>query len=134
MLIIFMVFGCFCLGFTSCKCFEYQARVTRIGSGYIHPYNNAYCVEINSIKYFPEEIYIESSRSDERYLVNPVDGMKVTVFCLHGNNKLKFIAGEYTEETLEKYFTIGTTNIVVFLVIVLVCVVILVANINRSKK
>lgn len=106
-----------CASLTSCKWLEIPANAEYIGTGYIQNDRGIYYVEINSIRYSPERIYTNSSNRHGKNMMDPVEGMKVTCFHLHGNPEVTFIVGEHSEEYLEEYFTTNETSTVIFAVI-----------------
>lgn len=102
---IVMVFVSLLLGLAGCGCFENPADAERIGSGYIKYDRGRYFVEIDSVKYSPKMVYANSSSRDGKNTMEPVDGMLVTVFRVHGNSYVNFIAGDISREYLEDYFS-----------------------------
>ena len=121
----FMLLMLVCLSFclTSCRWFENPANAERIGSGYIQYDKGLYYVEIDSVRYSPDRIYTNSSSRDGKNMMDPVNGMEVTCFRIHGKSHVEFIAGNQTEEYLEDYFTTNSTAIVVLCVILVLCVI-----------
>ena len=110
-------------GFTSCSWFDVPADARRIGCGYIQYDRGIYFVEIDSVKYNPSRVYANSSSRDGKNMMDPVDGMMVTCFTLQGNDKVEFIAGDLSEEYLEKYFWKNYTMAAIFGLLLLVCVI-----------
>lgn len=121
----FMLLMLVCLSFclTSCSWFENPANAERIGSGYIQYDKELYYVEIDSVRYSPDRIYTNSSSRDGKNMMDPVNGMEVTCFRIHGKSHVEFIAGNQTEEYLEDYFTTNSTAIVILCVILVLCVI-----------
>lgn len=121
----FMLLMLVCLSFclTGCRWFENPANAERIGSGYIQYDKGLYYVEIDSVRYSPDRIYTNSSSRDGKNMMDPVNGMEVTCFRIHGKSHVEFIAGNQTEEYLEDYFTTNSTAIVVLCVILVLCVI-----------
>lgn len=131
-LIIFMTLIWVCLSFSSCK--DKPANVQRIGSGYIQQDHGNYFVEIDSIRYFPDEIYTNLAPHDKRAVMKPVDGMLVTCFRIHNESHVRFMAGEKSKEYLEDYFTTPSLAILfcVAAIVILLALILLIAL--RPKK
>lgn len=124
--IIFMLVICISLCFTSCGLFETPAKAKRVGCGEVQYDRGNYFVEIDSFKYVLSYVYVSISDQVEhdamisnavKDKLNPVVGMKVTGFMLHGNNEVKFIVGDWDEEHLEDAFT--TNSALYFIMIIL---------------
>lgn len=131
--ITFVLMISLCISFIGCQCFEDPANAERIGSGYIRQERGNCYVEIDSVRYYPERVYTNSSGRDGKNMMAPVEGMKVTCFRLYGNPKVNFIAGEHSQEYLEDYFTTNSTFAIVFAGIAILCVVGL-ASARGTKK
>ena len=121
-ILIFMVLVMTSLCITSCSWFDVPAEAKRVGCGHIYNDNGLLVVEIDGVKYAPTYIYTGKSTRDGKTTLDPVDGMEVTVFYAYGQNTLKYIVGNRTEEYLEEYFSQNYTFGVIFLIVIILFV------------
>jgi len=128
----------FCMSLTGCKSFEDPANAEYIGSGYLQYDKGIYYVEIDSVKYSPREIYTNKEALRGYNMMDPIEGLKVTCFRLHGKPQVEFIAGEQSKEYLEDYFTKNSTVGIICLLLLATSAIILAIGFsilgNGAKK
>ena len=110
--------------FTSCSCSDNPVNVKHLGSGYVQQENNALFVEVDGVKYYPLYVYTNFLSKTER--TPPTEGMLVTLFTTHDTQRVKFIAGDLSEEYLEEYFTTNLKSIWSMLITYFACVAVLI--------
>lgn len=103
--IIFITLVLAVFSFTSCSWFDAPANARRVGSGFVQADKGLLFVEIDGTKYSPDYIYTGSATRDGLTRMEPVIGMQVTVFYMFEQTTPTFIAGDRTEEYLEKSFS-----------------------------
>ncbi len=112
--IIFIILVLAIFSITSCSWFDAPANAKKIGCGYIQNDSGMLFVEIDGTKYSPDYIYTGNSTRDGLTRMEPVTGMQVTVFYVFEQTTPTFIAGDRTEEYLEKHFSENYTFLVIF--------------------
>lgn len=97
-----------------CSWFDRPANVEVLGLSTVQNDHGLLVIEVNSQKYAPYLIYkgISNHRANKEKM-SPVGGMRVTCFTMHGNPNVEFIAGEYDQASLEKYFCENYTVLVI---------------------
>ena len=123
-----------CLYLTSCSWLIDPASARRIGIGHVQYSQGGYFVNVGSDTYNISSVYTGKTGRDGRQIMKPVEGLVVTCFTLHDEDKVHFIVGNVAEETLEEYFTSNPVFAFSLVVIIVVCVAIMVFCETGPKK
>jgi len=129
---IFMVLVCASFLLSGCdSCWnsfkdrwDRPAEAKRIGYGCVQYDKGVYFVEIDSVRYAPTNFYAKGSNA--LFLLEPEESLKVTCFCLHGDNEIICILGDCSEEFLNELFYADLTPVALIFLIPTIVVAILV--------
>lgn len=118
-----------------CSWFDRPANVEVLGLSSVQNDHGLLVIEINSQKYAPYLIYkgISNPRANKEKM-SPIGGMRVTCFTMHGNPNIEFIAGEYDQASLEKYFCENYTFMAVSGVLCILILILWLITTAASKR
>ena len=114
--IIFMLVAVLGMTLTSCSD-SVEPKIIGIGQLHFNENVGLYCVSFDSVNY-PIETVIYKEGSGKREIVEPFEGMVVTIFKAENKEGLQAIAGNKTKKEIEDAFS-GDCLGIVFLAIFL---------------
>ena len=113
-----------------CIEFKMPAEIEYIGTGYVQRNGEQMFVEINSIEYPLENIYLQNMNRK----IDASEGMFITAFKRDGNSQVEFMLGDWGKKVISAYFATSRISLVVATVVFVLLMISDIGQDLRSKK